>query len=298
MKDVCILIPTLNEEATIGEIVDEFQKLGYEKILVIDGGSTDRTREIAEKKGARVVTQEGKGKGVALQQAFNLIDEEIIVLIDGDGTYLPSEVELLLKPLLDGYADHVIGNRFSSYHSGAFTRLNLIGNRILNKIFGFAYGAWLNDILSGYRAFTTKSIRNLELNKSGFEIEAEMTVESIKKEVRIAEVPITYLPRRKGVITKLSPLRDGMKIGYTIYGLAKTYNPMFYFGLLGAVFVLIGLVSGIFVILDYLYGVTRVPLAIFTALMILAGIQILIFGVFGNLIVYLQKEVLREIRKK
>ena len=297
MEDVCILIPTLNEELNIAEVIRGFKDQGFKDILVIDGNSTDRTREIAENEGARVIIQKGKGKGLAVQQAFEVIENDLIVMIDGDGTYLPSEVNRLIDPILKNEADHVVGNRFSGYSKGAFTRLNLLGNKILNWLFGFAYGVHLKDILSGYRALTKSSVKSLYLNTSGFEIEAEMTIEMVKKEFKIVEVPITYETRIKSV-TKLNPIRDGLRIGYTLYGLVKTYNPMFYFGLIGAVFIGAGLFCGVYVVFDWLHNVTRVPLTIFTALLIMTGVQILVFGQLGNLIVALQKETMRELKKR
>lgn len=138
--DVCILIPTLNEGKTIGKLVTEFKKLGYNDVLVIDGNSTDNTVQEAKASGARVVTQYGKGKGAAVQQAFNMIDKEITVMIDGDGTYLPEDVEKLIEPIRTGKADHVMGNRFARFEKGAFTRLNLLGNKMLNRAFNAESG--------------------------------------------------------------------------------------------------------------------------------------------------------------
>ncbi|MDY7082179.1 MAG: glycosyltransferase, partial [Halobacteria archaeon] len=133
--DVCVLIPTLNESATIGEVIDGFKEQGYENVFVIDGGSEDDTQEVAREKGAQVVEQSGSGKGQAVQEALRLIDSPYIVMIDGDGTYLPSEVNKLLEPLERGY-DHVIGDRLGNRE--AFTRLNYVGNRIFNTLFRFA----------------------------------------------------------------------------------------------------------------------------------------------------------------
>ncbi len=181
--EVCVLIPTLNEDKTIGGLVREFKSLGYPNILVIDGHSADGTVKRAEDAGAKVIIQSGTGKGQAIKQAFQLITSKYVVLIDGDGTYLPEEIEKILEPVTLGIADHVIGNRFAKYQKGAFTRMNLFGNRILNKIFGFAYGVWLEDILSGYRAFNYDAIKQIELNRRGFEVETEITVECVKKDL-------------------------------------------------------------------------------------------------------------------
>ncbi|MBW6470029.1 MAG: S-layer glycoprotein N-glycosyltransferase AglJ [Methanosarcinaceae archaeon] len=295
-EDICILIPTLNEAATIEQLIKDFKSEGFDNILVIDGHSTDKTHKLAEAQGAKVVVQSGKGKGQALQEAFSIIDSDYIVMIDGDGTYLASDVHEVLGPVRNGDADHVMGNRFANYEPTAFTRLNLFGNRILNKIFGLAYGEWLNDILTGYRAFTRDAVRSLELNKMGFEIETEITVECIKKDLKTIEVPITYLARHSKAETKLNPMKDGFKIGMTIYKLAKMHNPLFYFGIIGGILIIIGSGIGLFVVNEWMHGITRIPLTMLTALLIISGFQMFIFGVLSDLIVTLHRETMRAIR--
>lgn len=296
-EDVCILIPTLNEGKTIAGLVKEFKSLGYHDILVIDGHSTDDTVSKAKNNGARVVVQTGKGKGQAINQAFRLLSSKYIVMVDGDGTYLPQEINKLLEPVISGQADHVIGNRFVNYQEGAFTGLNLFGNRILNKIFGLAYSVWLNDILSGYRAFNYIAYKQIELKKTGFEVETEITVECVKKDLKIVEVPITYLTRVSGAATKLRPVRDGFRIASTIYILTRTHNPLFYFNLIGLFLVMSGVIVGVYVINEWIQNITHVPLTIFATLLILSGIMMFIFAILSDLIVSMHRENMRTMRK-
>ena len=296
-EDVCIFIPTLNESRTIVQIIDEFRSLGFSDILVIDGHSKDGTVEIARERRVNVVLQTGKGKGQAVIQSFDLIDSEYVIMIDGDGTYLPSEVYLLLDALEKG-AGHVIGNRFANPGKGAFTRLNSIGNKLLNKLFGFAYGEWLDDILSGYRGFTKDTIQKMALTQKGFEIETEITVECVRNEIDIKVVPITYLPRHGEGDTKLNPVRDGFRIMRTIFNMARINNPLFYFSVIGWITILIGFVAGIYVVDEWMNGVTHQLLAIFTTLIIIIGIQMFIFAMMGDLIVSLHKETMRGLRKQ
>jgi len=294
-----VLIPTLNEAGSIRGVIEGFRSMGFQDILVIDGHSTDGTPDLAREAGARVIVQSGSGKGQALLEAFGLIDKEYIVLIDGDGTYLPSEVDRLLDPLIRGRADHVIGNRFSNLRGGSLKRLNLVGNWLINLLFGIIYGVRLRDILSGYRAFTRSGISSLDLSVTGFEIESEITIESLKKGLRIVEVPITYLPRAGGTRTKLSPLRDGPKIMLTIYRLAKTQNPLFYFGLMGAIFGSVGFLLGLYVVRDWLHGrIEHIPLTILTAILIIVGFQLFLMGIQGDMMATMHREVMRELYRK
>ncbi|MFB6283069.1 MAG: S-layer glycoprotein N-glycosyltransferase AglJ [Halobacteria archaeon] len=293
-NEVCILIPTLNEEATIAEVVDGFTSQGFDDILVIDGGSTDDTQEIAEKHDAWVVEQEGSGKGQAVQQAFEIIEKPYVVMIDGDGTYLPEEVDRLLEPLAEGY-DQVIGNRLGN--DDAFDRLNYIGNKIFNYGFRKAHGRDLDDILTGYRAFRLDAVKRLNLEETGFGIETEMSVESLKHDQEMVSVSITYLSRPEDSSTNLHPVKDGARIGYTIYRMTKTNNPFFYFGSVGSILAGIGVITGIYVIYDWhFHEVTHQLLAILTALSILAGIQLFIFASLSDVVVTLHRDRMQEMR--
>jgi len=298
-EDVCVLIPTLNEEESIASVIRDFRALGFENILVADGHSTDGTVDRAKAAGARIFLQSGSGKGQALKEVFAAIEQEYVILIDGDGTYLPPEALGLLEPLRSGRADHVVGNRFARLKGGALKRLNMLGNKVINRFFVLIYGVPLSDILSGYRAFTTEGIRRLDLSTPGFEIESEITIESVKKGLRIIELPITYMPRAAGTRTKLNPFRDGLKIVLTIFRMAKTGNPMFFFGLIGSFFGAAGFLIGLYVLKDWLSGrIEHLPLTILTAILIIAGIQMFVIGILGDVMASLQREMMREIYKK
>ncbi|HEY3273271.1 MAG TPA: S-layer glycoprotein N-glycosyltransferase AglJ [Methanocella sp.] len=299
MRDnVCILIPTLNEGRTVGNLVRAYRELGFGDVLVIDGHSTDNTVAEAKAAGARVVLQSGAGKGMAVQQAFSMIDKEITVMVDGDATYLPGEVDRLIEPIAFGMADQAMGNRFSNYGKGAFTRLNHLGNKLLNWLFNITYHVRYNDILTGYRAFNRKALGMMNLNQGGFGIETELTVECIKKDLRMCEVPITYLARPVDSPTKLNPLGDGFKIGYTIYSLGKTYNPMLYFTVVSFISMGIGMLLGLYIVMDWFKHIDHLPLTILATLLIIFGLQIFIFGYLIDMIFLSQREMLREIRRR
>jgi dolichol-phosphate mannosyltransferase len=290
---VCVVIPTLNEEKNIGATIDEFKAEGFENILVVDGRSTDKTVEIAKEKGARVVIQSGKGKGQAVAEALQMVDEDVVIVVDGDGTYSAKDAKKLLEPIQKGIADHVVGNRFLGYEKGAFTKLNLMGNKILNFIFRLTYGIELYDILSGYRAIVRDLYKSVSLKKMGFEVETELTVETIAKGFRIMEVPVTY--RRRGGVTKLSPLRDGARIASTIYNLLARYSPGRYLYFLGLFLILLGFITGIYTVLEWFRNITHQLLAILTALLIITGMQIIIFGVISDFVFRGNSEIRREL---
>ena len=292
---VTILIPTLNEEPTIGDLVQRFFALGYSDILVIDGRSTDMTMEVAAKNGARVIIQTGKGKGNAFIQAVSILTRPYVLLLDGDGTYEPEDGKDLISPLLMGY-DQSIGNRLIQGNYASFHRLNLTGNHILNWLFKVAHGRYLYDILSGYRAFTLSSLRKMHLYEEGFGIETEISAEAVKNNNRIAVIPIRY-GVRVGSVTKLDPIHDGLKIGRTIYRLAKLNNPLFYFGFLGIFISLTGIAIGIYIVSEWMRNIDHIPLTILSVMLIIVGLQIFMFGIQSDMLLAYQREMLHEINE-
>lgn len=292
--EVCILIPTLNEAPTIGNVVKEFKALGYNHILVIDGKSTDNTVKFAREAGANVRTQSGKGKGNAIIEAFEVVEQPYILMLDGDGTYSAKDAEKMLTPLFLGF-DQVIGDRLMNAEEGSFSRLNLFGNHMLNILFKIAHSRDLHDILSGYRAFTKLAVSQMHLKEKGFEIETEISVEAVRNGQRIMIVPIKYL-RRPGTATKLSPFHDGFKIVSTIYRLARVNNPMFYFGMMGVFTTILGLLIGVYVVLEWLQNIEHIPLTILTVLLIVVGIEIFMFGMISDMLLVFHREIIREIQ--
>ena len=283
---VCVLIPTYNEAATISEVVERFRAEGFERILVIDGGSTDGTQELAREAGADVVQQSGDGKGQAVREGVGLIEEPYVLLVDGDSTYRPEEAGRLLEPLLSGEVEHVIGDRFADVQPGAMTRLNKVGNRVINRAFAFIHGRDLQDILSGYRAFTRRSFERLTLSADGFGIETEMSVECVKHDVETAVVPITYEPRPEESETNLRPFRDGGNIIVRLYQMARTNNPIFYFGSVGVVSAITGVFLAGFVAYRYFVrGISHEVIALASGVALLFGLQLVMFGVLSDLIV-------------
>jgi len=293
---VCVLLPTLDESATIVEVISSYQEAGFHNILVVDGGSADDTRKLAREAGARVMTQSGTGKGQAIREAVEQIDAEYVLMADADLTYRARDAERMLEPLLVGDFEHVIGNRFAKMEPGAMTRFNQIGNKIINRAFRFIHGENYRDILSGYRAFRTDSFAKLTLSADGFGIETEMAVECAKNNIRTEVVPITYRPRPDGSTTNLHPVKDGGIIFMELYRKAKTNNPLFYFGSVGLLSTIAGGAMAAFVVFRWLVdGIGHEIIAVGAAGAILFGVQLLMFGVLADLILSLHRELVGRI---
>lgn len=296
--DVCVLLPTLDEAETIGEVIDEFREEGFENVVVVDGDSTDDTRQVAADHGARVVVQSGTGKGQAVREGVQTIDSDYVLMADGDGTYTPADADRMLEPIFEGRAEHVIGNRFADMEEGAMTRLNRLGNGLINRTFSVIHGRDLVDILSGYRAFTRQSFERSNLRADGFGIETELAVECVRRGIPTEVVPVRYEPRPGGSETNLHPLKDGGRIFLTLYTLTKTNNPLFYFGSVALAGTVAGILLGGYVGYDYFVnGISHQILALLAAFCILLSVQLLMFGVLSDIIVSLNREQTRRLEE-
>ena len=294
--DVSVLLPALNEGETIGSVVEGFREQGFSNVLVVDGNSEDTTREVASIHGARVITQSGEGKGQAVREALSRIDTDYVLMADGDGPYRPEDAHAMVEPILSGEAEHVIGDRFAGMAEGAMSRLNHAGNRVINGAFAYVHGRDLGDILSGYRAFTRESARRMALTEDGFGIETELAVECMRWNVPTKVVPIRYEPRPTASETNLRPFRDGSLIVLTLYRLARTHNPLFYFGSVGVSTMCLGLVAAAWVGYRWLvYTTAHEVIALFAASSFLFGMQLVVFGLLSDLIVTLHREQMRRL---
>jgi glycosyltransferase (TIGR04182 family) len=220
-----------------------------------------------------------------------------VLMLDGDGTYRPADAPAMLEPLLAGDAAHVIGNRFADLADGAMPRLNRAGNRLMNRVFASVHGRNFVDILSGYRAFTRESVERVTLTSEGFGIETELAVECARRDIPTTVVPISYLSRPDESEPNLRPFRDGGVILMTLYARAKTSNPLFYFGSVGTVLSLLGvLLAGYVGVEWFTRRVSHEVLAFLAAFAVLTGVQLLIFGVLSDLIVTLHREQMRRLK--
>lgn len=199
---VTIVIPAKNEEPNILEVLNGVKPYGDE-IILVDGHSADRTRQIANDCGARVLLDSGRGKGAALRLAIEEAKGEILVFLDADGSHDPKDIPRLLAPILAGEADHVSGSRMlggSDELHGTFSQfLRLMGNEIITLGINYRFNVHLTDGENGFRAIRTEVAKALDLREDIHTIEQEMIMKTIKKGYRIVEVPTHEYSRKHGV---------------------------------------------------------------------------------------------------
>jgi glycosyltransferase involved in cell wall biosynthesis len=217
--EILIMLPTLNEEPTVGRVIDEIprkalEEAGYKvELLVVDGNSTDKTREIAAEKGASIIKERRKGKGVAVSRVLNKLEADFIFMLDADYTYPAGYIPDMLKLLEAHHA--VIGSRMRGRREkGAMSRLNLVGNYLLSLIATVFYGKRISDVCSGFWGFRGEVVKNLLLRASAFDLEAEIFSQMVRRGYSIAEIPVDY--RRRPSPPKLRSLRDGTRIGWAL----------------------------------------------------------------------------------
>ncbi len=200
-KKVTVVIPTRNEEKSIGEIV-RFSRPYADELLVVDGHSSDRTREIASGLGCRVVLDGGKGKGDGVRTAIREAAGEVIVFIDADYSHRPADIPRLVLPILRGEADHVVGSRprggSDELHGDLNKFLRMIGSDIITLGINYRFGVRLSESQNGFRALSAECARALDLKENITTIEQEMTIKTLRKGFRIAEIPSHEFSRRFG----------------------------------------------------------------------------------------------------
>jgi glycosyltransferase involved in cell wall biosynthesis len=202
IENLCIIIPTKNEEATLAEIINSCKQY-TNKIIVSDGHSTDKTREIAEKLNVKVITDSGKGKGSGIKASIEHVsDEDIVVFIDADGSHDPGDIPKLVKPIQEGKADHVTGSRLlggsSELHGGFDEFMRLAGSSFIMFCINHRFKIRLSDSQNGFRAIRGAVLKDLDLKENITTIEQEMIIKTLKKNYIMAEVPTHEYKRKYG----------------------------------------------------------------------------------------------------
>lgn len=282
MDKIAVLIPCYNEEKTVEKVVRDFREaLPDAVIYVYDNNSTDRTAELAKKAGAVVRHEYMQGKGNVIRRMFREIDAECYIMTDGDDTYPAENAPEMADLVLNKNVDMVIGDRLSSTYFDENKRpFHNFGNSLVRKSINVLFHSEIKDIMTGYRAFSYEFVKTIPILSKGFEIETEMSIHAVDKNMSVENVIITYRDRPEGSESKLNTFSDGIKVLKMIVRLYWSYNPMGFFGMIAGFLALMSILFCLPVLADYFRTglVERFPTLIVCGFTMIAAIQSLFAG--------------------
>ena len=288
-KKIAVLIPCYNESKTVEKVVKDYKKaLPDADIYVYDNNSTDKTDEIAKKAGAIVRYEYKQGKGNVIRSMFRDIEADCYLMVDGDDTYPAEDAKKMCDAVLEGKADMVIGDRLSStYFTENKRPFHNFGNRIVRFLINKIFKNNIKDIMTGYRAFSYQFVKTFPVLSKGFEIETEMSIHAVDKNFGLLELPVQYRDRPAGSESKLNTFSDGFKVLKTIATLFKEYKPQFFFGIIATIILILSLIMGIPVVVEYFQTgiVPRFPTLIVSGILLVLSILFWITGIILEVIV-------------
>lgn len=281
---IAILIPCYNERKTIAKVVKDFHKqFPQAKIYVFDNNSTDGSGELAKKAGAIVMKEKRQGKGFVVASMLQKVQADYYIMVDADDTYPAEYGHTLLEPLMKEEADMVVGQRLSQYDEKAFRSFHVVGNKVICALINLIFQSDLSDPLSGYRAFTNDVALQLPVVASGFDIETELTLQMLYRHLIIKEVAIPYRARPLGSRSKLSTIKDGVRIVFKVFLILRSYKPLTFFGSLAIMSEIVALITGIIALrLFNSTGSLNVALAIACSSFFIIGIFFASIGIILN----------------
>jgi glycosyltransferase involved in cell wall biosynthesis len=250
---LALIIPAYNEELCIQQVLQDFAKeLPEAYFVVVDNNSKDRTQEIARKTLAElklkgeVLFVARQGKAHAVREAFQRLDADIYLMVDADLTYAASDARALIQPIVEAQAQMTVGDRLSRGHYKNENKraFHNFGNNLVRWAIRVLFHSKLQDVMSGYRAFSRTFVKNYPILAQGFDLETEMSIHAVSMGFPVVEIPIVYKDRPEGSFSKLNTFRDGLKVLYKILTLFIGTKPLAFFGALSFVFLLLTLVLG------------------------------------------------------
>ena len=254
MDKIAVLIPCYNESKTIEKVVADWKNALPEAIIyVYDNNSSDNTAQIAKSAGAVVRPEYQQGKGNVIRRMFREIDAQVYVMVDGDDTYPADKAREMVDLVLERQADMVVGDRLSStYFTENKRRFHNFGSSFVRFGINTLFKSNVKDIMTGCRAFSYEFVKTFPVLSAGFEIETEMTIHALDKNMKIDNVIIDYRDRPEGSESKLNTISDGMKVIKTILRLHRNYKPASFFGLIAAGLALLSAIFFIPVLITYI----------------------------------------------
>lgn len=243
MEKIAVLLPCYNEEVTIGKVIDDVrQELPEAEIFVFDNNSNDRSVEIVRAKGIEPVMVMNRGKGEVIKSMFATVEADIYIMLDSDDTYDTADIHKLVEAIREG-SDMVVGDRLStSYYKENKRSFHNIGNSSVLFLTNWIFGGEYKDVMTGYRGFSRRFVKEIDLSESGFTIETEMSIRTLLKSFKVTNVPINYRDRPTGSYSKLSTYKDGMKVLLLIAKYGILYRPFHVFFPLNAILFLLSLI--------------------------------------------------------
>lgn len=282
MDTIAILIPCYNEEKTIEKVIHDFHSaLPDAAIYVYNNNSSDRTAEIARRAGAIVRNEYMQGKGNVIRRMFREIDALCYIVTDGDDTYPAESAPEMAELVLHHHADMVVGDRLSStYFTQNKRPFHNFGNSFVRGAINTLFHSNIKDIMTGYRAFSYEFVKTFPVLSKGFEIETEMSIHAVDKNMQVENVVVDYRDRPAGSVSKLNTYSDGFKVIGMIARLYRTYNPMGFFGIIALILAIISICFFIPVGADYIRTglVAKFPTLIVCGFTMIAAIQSLFAG--------------------
>ena len=241
MDTIAVLIPCYNESQTIEKVVTDFKKVLPEAVIyVYDNNSSDHTDKIAEAAGAVVCHEYQQGKGNVIRRMFREIDAACYIMVDGDDTYPAENAREMADLVLNKQVDMVVGDRLSStYFTENKRPFHNMGNRLVRSSINALFSSRIKDIMTGYRAFSFQFVKSFPVLSRGFEIETEMSIHAVDKNMSVDNVVIDYRDRPQGSVSKLNTISDGLSVLKTIFDLWRNYRPLHFFTVLAAVLTVI-----------------------------------------------------------
>ena len=282
MKKVAVLLPCYNEELTIAKVIADFRKVLPEAdIFVYDNNSTDRSRELAAEAGAAVRSVPQQGKGYVVRKMFQEIEADCYLMVDSDDTYPAEAAPELVRDILAGEMDMVAGDRLSTtYYKVNPRKFHNFGNSLVCFLIRLLFRHKVSDVMTGYRAFSRRFVKNCPILFSGFELETEMTLFALDRRLPFREIPVAYRDRPEGSVSKLNTYRDGFRVLKTIFLLLSNYRPLFFYGTLGAAALLVSAGFFIPVLIEYLQtgAVPRYPTLFCAVSLAVIGVLLIACG--------------------
>ena len=241
MDKIAVLVPCYNEAQTIAKVVTDFKTALPEAVIyVYDNNSTDNTAELARNAGAVVRYEHQQGKGNVVRRMFQEIEAECYVMADGDDTYPAHNAPALVRHVLEGQADMVVGDRLSAtYFTENKRPFHNFGNSLVRWCINHIFKSDIKDVMTGYRAFSYRFVKTFPVVSHGFEIETEMTIHAITMNMLVKNELVDYRDRPEGSVSKLNTVSDGIKVLMTIFNLFRNYKPMQFFSVLALILLII-----------------------------------------------------------